>query len=98
MQSYKYPQQIDSFIMWSEITEESKKYLLPMLTYTSEEAEEIAVLATDISTTAEEYLVKFVLGQYDMSEWDSFMQQMKDIGIERYLEINQTALDRYLKR
>ena len=98
MQSYKYPQQLDSLKIWSEITEESKKYALPMLTYTTEEADEIAVLATDIGTTVEENIVKFVIGQYDMSQWDTFQQQLKDIGVDRYIEIQQAALERYLNR
>ena len=33
-----------------------------------------------------------------MSEYDGFIEDMKSLGVERYIEITQSAYDRYLKR
>ena len=38
------------------------------------------------------------MGVKDMSEWDGFVQTLKDMDIERCIELKQNALNRYYER
>jgi len=61
---------------------------------TQEEQEEITNLTTDIGTYVEENLDRFIMGERKMSEFDDFVKQIKDMNIDRVIEIQQTAFDR----
>lgn len=52
----------------------------------------------DISTYLEETVDKVILGQYDLDYLDTMADQMKNMGIERAIELKQAALDRYNAR
>ena len=67
----------------------------PNVIFTEEEIDEISVLQTDIdSYVLQKYAQWIVDGGVD-AEWDSFQQQLKNMGVERYIEIYQQACDRY---
>ena len=71
---------------------------MPPITYSSDESDEISSIESEIQTYVEENVVKFITGDKDMSEYDGFIGDMKSLGVERYIEITQSAYDRYLKR
>ena len=52
----------------------------------------------DIRTVVEENLSKFAVGDRDLAEWDDFINQLYDLGIEDCIAIQQQAVDRYLDR
>ena len=59
-------------------------------------------MITDIQATLTSYLEEttaaFLMGTKDIdAEWDGFQQELKTIGIEKALEINQAAYDRAYK-
>lgn len=68
------------------------------LSMTVEESEEYAAIYADIRTLIEENLTKFAVGDRSMDEWDSFIDQIYDMGIEDAIAIQQEALDRYYNR
>ena len=68
------------------------------MTMTDAENQEYVAMYTDIETLANENTVKFITGEKDLSEWDDFVAQLKQYGIERCIELQQAALDRYNKR
>jgi putative aldouronate transport system substrate-binding protein len=39
---------------------------------------------------------KFVTGQADMSQWDSYKQELDNMGLPRLMEIFQKAYDRLM--
>ena len=45
-----------------------------------------------------ENIVRFIDGTRPMSEWDQFVAQLEDMGLEDCCEIYQAALDRYEER
>ncbi len=70
-----------------------------MLTYTADESAARAQYATDIQTYQEEMRLKFITGALDIdAEWDTYCKALKDMGIDRVVEIDQAAYDRYLNR
>lgn len=51
---------------------------------------------SDIDTYMDETVSKFVVGNLSLDQFDSFVQQLKDMGIEDCIAIEQAAYDRYL--
>ncbi|MBQ6384000.1 MAG: extracellular solute-binding protein [Clostridia bacterium] len=70
-------------------------YMMPNITMTSDEANRYSVLMGDISTFVEENTTKFILGSRDLSEWDSYVQSVKSMGVEEAVSLQQAALDRF---
>ena len=52
---------------------------------------------SDIDTYMDETVSKFVVGDLSLDQFDSFVQQLKDMGIEDCIAIEQTAYNRYLE-
>ncbi len=65
------------------------------LVLNSEEKEEFNNLFGDIDTYFAENYLAFIMGSKPMSEYDGFVQKLKDMGGERLIEIYQGAYDRY---
>lgn len=51
---------------------------------------------SDIDTYMDETVSKSVVGDLSLNQFDSFVQQLKDMGIEDCIAIEQAAYDRYL--
>ena len=69
------------------------------LSFTAAESDEYASTIGDIETRADEQIVRFVIGELNFdSDWDDFVQELKDMGLERCVELKQEALDRYYER
>ena len=65
---------------------------------TQEEADELALISTELKTYVDQMEVKFVVGEVDIDEgWDEFQAHLKSIGVEDYIRINQGAYERYLE-
>ena len=52
------------------------------------------MLETAINTLSDEMVVKFTTGQEPMSNWDAFVSQLRDFGVEELVQIYNTALGR----
>ncbi len=69
----------------------------PTLYYTEEESQERATLHTDIENYLITMKAQFITGALDIdASWDDFLNQLNEMGLERYLEITQDAYDRYV--
>lgn len=67
------------------------------LKYTSDEDSEYTKIMASITPYVTEMIQKWALGAQDFdSTYDGFVQTLKDKGIERAIEINQAAYDRYM--
>ena len=70
----------------------------PPLVYTAEEAEERSTIYTDISSYLGSMRTRFITGELDIdSEWESHVETVKNMGLDRMLEIDQAAYDRMYK-
>ena len=68
----------------------------PKLSYTAEEANERATLKTDLQTYLKQAKAQFITGEVDVDGgWDNFVNTVNGMGLERLLQIEQAAYDRY---
>lgn len=74
-------------------------YQMPgAISMSTEENEKYNSIYGDIRTLVEENLTKFAVGDRPMSEWDSFVQDIYDLGIEECIDLQQAAVDRFNTR
>lgn len=68
------------------------------LMYNSEESDVIADIQASLNTYVEEKTAAFLMGNLDLDkDWDAFLAELKTIGIDTALEINQGVYDRTFK-
>lgn len=72
-------------------------YAYPTVTYTDEEVDTVSEW-NDIDTTCRERILGFILGNEDLSNWDSFIAEVESMGIQDVLAVRQAAYDRYQAR
>ncbi len=74
-------------------------YRMPdYLSMTVDESDKYNTYYSDVQTTVQENLLKFVTGERSMDEWDSFVDTLWDIGLQTCIDQKQAAYDRYLNR
>jgi putative aldouronate transport system substrate-binding protein len=95
-QYLKYQQQVMAIDRWKDTDE--AKYMMPPVTATPEESSELASIMNAITTYREEMIFKFILGLEPIDKFDTYVAQIKKLGIDRAIAINQAALARYHKR
>lgn len=72
-------------------------YKLPIdLALTADEQSESTAIYSDIKTYLAENISKLITGNLSMDEYDTFVQGIYNMNIDRVIEIRQGALDRYL--
>ena len=72
--------------------------IMPPVSMTADESAEYSKIMNEITTYTSETIVKFIMGQIDINEFDAFVQSLKDMDLDRAIEIQQTAYDRYMAR
>lgn len=68
----------------------------PAFTYTENENKTLAALEADIGKYVEEMRDKFITGDIPFSEWDSYTETIKKMGLNDYMKIQKAAYERYL--
>ena len=81
----------------NQFASNQQAHAIPSLVYTDEEAEAIREY-TDIDTTSREAIANFVMGNRPMSEWDAFVAEIHNLGLDNVLAAYQSAVDRYNAR
>jgi putative aldouronate transport system substrate-binding protein len=76
------------------------RYLLPPITATTAESSELASIVNDVNTYVDEFTTNVVIGNVQLTDatWNKYLSDVKGLGIERALEIQNAALTRYNKR
>lgn len=78
-----------------------EKYIkptIPSLSFTESERDVINNKYTEIQTYKDEMINKFIMGKAPLSGFDDFVKQIKSMGIDDVLKVEQTAYDRYNKK
>jgi putative aldouronate transport system substrate-binding protein len=89
------PQQKNAVEVWSQPTNER---VIPPVSPTKDEATRLAPIMNDVNTRFAEAFNKTVTGAQPVSDWDQVVTQLKGMGIDNAIKIQQAALDRYNKR
>ena len=91
------PQQQLAMEVWSQ--NDSHNYCMPNFIVADEYAAEYAKIGADIATYVAESRVKFVNGDFAMDDFENvYIPTLKEMGLDRYLEIIQEACDRFYAR
>ena len=70
----------------------------PAVFFLAEEENELAILRTDIKNYVDQMRAKFIIGNESVaSGWETYQKQLNQIGLPRYMELHQKALNRYNK-
>ncbi len=89
-------EQLDAGRIW--LTNKDYSYLMPNISQTPDESTEFSGKMNDILTYSMESIHKFIMGKTPLTEYDNFVKNIKDMGIDRCIELRQAAVDRYYKR
>ena len=87
---------IDASDIWaSNIADKTYEYP-NTITLVGADAEEYASLISDISTYISETAIRFITGELDLEgDFETFKDTLKNLNIDRVLEIKQAAYDEY---
>lgn len=87
--------QMVAYDEWSTNKTETNVYYGEL---TSDEATSYGAIAGDIYTYCNECILKFIFGGMDLSEWDSYVANVQNMGAEKLIEMKQAAYDRFVAR
>ncbi|HEY8500477.1 MAG TPA: extracellular solute-binding protein, partial [Clostridia bacterium] len=90
------PQQLEALKLLSQADPYPNKY--PPATTTPEESQELAKIESDLNTYVDEMKLKFIIGTEPLSSFDTFIEEIKAMNVDRAIELRQAAVDRYNKR
>lgn len=90
------PQQQAAVRTWMKT--DVDQYQLPPISPTAEESAEFSQIINEVNTLVDETTIKIVLGTEPIEAYDEFIQKLKVLNIDRAIEIQQAALDRYNQR
>ncbi|SEU07963.1 extracellular solute-binding protein [Lacrimispora sphenoides] len=76
----------------------ANKHTVPNITPTQEESKELATITNELTTYIDEMTLKFIFGTESFDKWDNYIQTLKDMKLDRALEIENAALERYEAR
>lgn len=86
-------QQKDGVVIWSQ--SDVAKYRIYFYAIPSELESERATLKTEIGTYINEMVANFISGVEPLSNFDQYLANLKSLGMDRYMEIMQQAIDPY---
>ena len=91
-------QQQRALHMWNDETDVAMT-IMPPVTLTEQESSDYRRIMADITTAANEYRTKVFTGESDIdATWDGFVDQLKGMGIDDAIALEQAALDRFNAR
>ncbi|MDO4295379.1 MAG: extracellular solute-binding protein [bacterium] len=76
----------------------AEKHTMPNVTPLQDESKELATITNEIGTYVDEMVLKFIFGTESLDKWDEYVQTIQNMNLERALEIENSALERYNAR
>ena len=92
------PQQSEAQVLWNKYSTNAIDVTYPPVSHTTEESEELALITTAVNTYVEEECTKFITGKRSLDEFDDFVEELKNMQIEKAIEIKQEAYNRFMAR
>lgn len=97
-QYYTIEAQRETPLVWGSASSNGAAHMLPPITPTSEESKEFSTIMNEINTYRDEMTLKFIFGTEDLANFDEYVKNIENMGLERALEIENAALERYNAR
>jgi putative aldouronate transport system substrate-binding protein len=95
-QYYLLKEQKDAVQIWSNT--DADIHMLPQIAKTEQESAELSAIMLDVTTLVDEMSLKIILGIEPVDSFDDYVAQIKALKIQRAIEIQKAALDRYNSR
>lgn len=93
-QYFNLPEQIQAKTLWSQT--DAQEYFVPYLQIPEADQAEYTKLSGDISTYVNEMFIHYVDGTKDLADFESeYLGTLKDMGIDKVIEMKQAAYDQY---
>ncbi len=84
-----------TFLESMEIIDTYKVFPLPSLPYTKEQSLKIKTIQASILTLREEYEAKFAMGILPFEQWDEYVEETEQLGLEEYVKLQNEAYEAY---
>ena len=92
------PEAVEAMKVWSVQSDAEWSYP-NNAAFTTDESSEYATIYADISTYVSESIPQFITGTLSVEDdYDTFQQTLKDMGIDRCVELRQQAYDRFVSK
>ncbi|QOV20280.1 extracellular solute-binding protein [Blautia liquoris] len=96
LQYYQDDRQKDALKKWGD--NNAKDYKMPKITINAESAGEYSSLLSELITYRDEMIIKYVRGEESLDGFDTYLDTLKSMGIDKVQEILQNAVDEYYHR
>lgn len=97
-QYYQLEEQKEAVDIFNRYSENAAKYVIPPVTATSDESKELGNILSQVDIYRDEKVVAFITGAESLDNFDSFVDEMKKMGIDRAIEIKTASVERYNAR
>ena len=82
-----------------DIYENEEKYSyaamsVDMAVSTVAENDEVDSFYTDLDTRSKEILMNLIMGTYSLEDWDTYISDLQNLGLDKLIEIYQNRYDR----
>lgn len=85
-----------AYVTWSKY--DASWWMPSRITMTADESTTFSSIYTDIETYVNESIVRFITGATSLDSYDEFRNTLREMGIDKAIELKQAALDRYYNR
>lgn len=69
----------------------------PPVALSNEEVQQISTIETDVAAIVKQTTAKWIVSGGIEAEWDGYISQLKNIGLDKMVDVYQQAYDRYQK-
>ncbi len=90
-------EQLSSRADWASANIDYSGVIPDKAALSQEENEELGLYQTDLETYMDEWVVKFIIGDTSLDEFDTYIEGMKSLNVDRCIELYQQAYDRFLE-
>ena len=95
-QYYVLPEQKEAARIWSDT--DAALHQLPPLPMTEQESVQLSAIMQDVKSVVDEMSLKIIFGIEPLDSYDDYVAEIRSLGIERAIAIQETALERYNKQ
>ncbi len=90
------PEQKEALKIWPDT--DAIEHAMPLVYVLQDETSELATITTDITTYQDEMIAKFIMGVESIEKFEEYVKTIESLGLQRALEIKQSALERFNNR
>jgi putative aldouronate transport system substrate-binding protein len=91
-----YPESLSIRKMWDDDPNVDNSMILPPYSMGTEATNVASKIMTDVNTYCDEMILRFITGKEPLSNFDAYVNQVKSLGIDEVLKLNQEAYEEYM--